>query len=127
MVETPQEKARWLKEYPAARQGGEGDRIYLEDYFSRESIEIDKLLYLALKHRAIPIWRREKLVQVYHKIREKTTGFGDLWAFEEYSDYFPIFPKSPRTSSRIDWLAIVVRKPESGKIDGFIAMLREES
>lgn len=26
----------------------------------------------------------------------------------------------------IDWLAIVVRKPESGKIDGFIAMLREE-
>ena len=26
----------------------------------------------------------------------------------------------------IDWLAIVVRKTESGKIDGFIAMLREE-
>lgn len=26
----------------------------------------------------------------------------------------------------IDWLAIVVRKTESGKINGFIAMLREE-
>lgn len=26
----------------------------------------------------------------------------------------------------IDWLAIVVRKPESGKIDGFIAMLKQE-
>ena len=26
----------------------------------------------------------------------------------------------------IDWLAIVVRKTESGKLDGFIAMLREE-
>lgn len=26
----------------------------------------------------------------------------------------------------IDWLAIVVRKSESGKIDGFIAMLEEE-
>lgn len=26
----------------------------------------------------------------------------------------------------IDWLAIVVRKSESGKIDGFIAMLKEE-
>ena len=26
----------------------------------------------------------------------------------------------------IDWLAIVVRKTESGKIDGFIAMLKQE-
>lgn len=55
----------------------------------------------------VPVWPfshgayLSKLVQVYHKIREKTTGFGDLWGFGEYSDYFPIFPKSPRTSSRI--------------------------
>lgn len=69
LVETPQEKARWLKEYPAARQGGDGDRIYLEDYFSHESIEIDKLLYLALKHRAIPIWRREEESVVHNRRR----------------------------------------------------------
>ena len=69
MVETPQEKARWLKEYPEARQGGDGDRIYLEDCFSHESIEIDKLLYLALKHRAIPIWRREEESVVHNRRR----------------------------------------------------------
>lgn len=60
LIETQQEKAKWLKDYPAAKQGGETGRIYLEDCYSHESIEIDKLLYLALMHRAIPIWRREE-------------------------------------------------------------------
>ena len=69
LVETEQEKAKWLKDYPAAKQGGETDRIYLEDYYSHESIAIDKLLYLALKHRAIPLWRREEKSVVYNRRR----------------------------------------------------------
>ena len=50
---------KWLEEYPGPAQVREAGRVYLEDYFDAESIEIDKLVYLALHHRAIPIWHRE--------------------------------------------------------------------
>ena len=58
-IESLQEKEKWLKDYPPIKEGGEEGRIYLEDFYGSESIEIDKLLYLALKHRAIPVWRSE--------------------------------------------------------------------
>lgn len=59
MPESPQERERWLKYYPKAKTEEQEGRIYLEDFYSQESIEIDKLLYLALKHRVIPIFQRE--------------------------------------------------------------------
>lgn len=55
-IETPEERSRWLECYPVT--GGERiqGRVYLDDYYDRESIEIDKILYLGLMHRPIPIW-----------------------------------------------------------------------
>lgn len=58
--ESEQEQRQWLKDYPQTGTERVEGRIYLEDYFDQECIEIDRLIYLALNHRAIPIWNREK-------------------------------------------------------------------
>lgn len=58
-VESAQEQERWLSDYPPAAAERTEGRVYLEDLYSSESIAVDKLLYLALKHRVIPIWQRE--------------------------------------------------------------------
>ena len=59
LVESEREKKKWLEYYPASAEERQEGRVYLEDFYDRESIEIDKLIYLAMKHRAIPIWQRE--------------------------------------------------------------------
>ncbi len=58
-MESEQERLRWLENYPETGGQRETGRIYLEDYFDRESIEIDQMIYLALMHRPIPIWEQE--------------------------------------------------------------------
>ena len=58
-VESEQEQQKWLSSYPVMDAERVEGRVYLEDLYSSESIELDKLLYLALNHRAIPIWKRE--------------------------------------------------------------------
>lgn len=58
-VESEAEKKKWLKRYPEAAKERKEGQIYLEDLFDAESIEADRLLYLALMHREIPIWIRE--------------------------------------------------------------------
>ena len=50
-AESEQERKKWLKYYPVSASNREEGRIYLEDFFDSESIEIDKLLYLALRCR----------------------------------------------------------------------------
>lgn len=59
-IENLQAREKWLRYYPPQKKDSEEGRIYLEDFYSQESIETDKLIYLALKHRAIPIWRQEQ-------------------------------------------------------------------
>ena len=51
-IESPVERQRWLRNYPAV--GGERipGRIYLEDYYDRAGIEIDQILYLGLMNRS---------------------------------------------------------------------------
>ncbi len=66
-----QEKAKWLKEDLSGKQSREEGRGYLEDYCAPESIEIDELLYLALKHRAMPVRRREEESVVHSRKRQK--------------------------------------------------------
>jgi len=58
-IESEQERAKWLEDYPKMDAQREEGRVYLEDLYSSESIELDQLLYLALKHRVIPIGQRE--------------------------------------------------------------------
>lgn len=58
MIESELERKKWLKDYPETGTEKIAGRVYLEDYFDAESIEIDKLLYLGIHHRPEPIWRR---------------------------------------------------------------------
>ncbi len=51
MIESEQERDRWLKNYPPAAKERQEGRTYLEDLYDAESIEIDKMLYLALMER----------------------------------------------------------------------------
>ncbi|MCD7949249.1 MAG: DUF1186 domain-containing protein [Erysipelotrichaceae bacterium] len=51
-IEDDPEKQVMLLNYPRCHNGDDEDRIYLDDYFDKESIEIDKLLYLALMDRS---------------------------------------------------------------------------
>ena len=59
-IETPEERRRWLEMYPAVDGERKQGRIYLEDYFDRESIETDKILYLGMMHRPGLIWNQDE-------------------------------------------------------------------
>ncbi len=59
-VESPQERQKWLKDYPYTGKERIEGRIYLEDFYDPLSIEIDKILYLGLMNRPGPIWERDE-------------------------------------------------------------------
>ena len=59
MIESREERESCLKYYPKTGIPKVEGRIYLEDHFDQESIELDKILYLALKHRIGFIWERD--------------------------------------------------------------------
>lgn len=99
-VETAQEKQKWLKNYPISATKREEGKIYLEDFFDSESIEIDKLLYLALMHRPTPIWQREAdevvnnrkriyLSEAFAKFKKKIEK-EDIKTFQEYDEKYSI-------------------------------------
>ncbi len=60
LIEPPLDRQKWLKNYPETGTARIDGRIYLEDYFDRQSIEIDKLLYLGLMRRPGAIWLRDE-------------------------------------------------------------------
>lgn len=99
-VESEQEKRKWLKYYPASAKERQEGRVYLEDFFDEESIEIDKLIYLALMHRAIPIWQKEAdeivenrkriyLSEAFSKFVEKVEK-ENIKTFQEYDEKYSI-------------------------------------
>lgn len=100
LMESEEEKKRWLENYPAPAKEREEGRIYLEDFFDAESIEIDKLVYLALMHRPIPVWSREpeKVVEerkraylsaAFSKFLEKTEK-DSIKSFRAYDEKYSI-------------------------------------
>lgn len=100
LVESEQEKRKWLKYYPASVKERQEGRVYLEDFFDSESIEIDKLIYLALMHRAIPIWQKEAdeiverrkriyLSEAFSKFVEKAEK-ENVKKFQEYDEKYSI-------------------------------------
>ena len=98
-IETLQERKKCLEHYPYMGKDRQADRIYLEDYFDVESIEIDKLLYLGLMDRPGPIWlrdekkeqirSREYLTLAFERFKEKIKEEG-VHTFEEYDKKFSI-------------------------------------
>ncbi len=100
LVETEQEKKKCLKYYPVSAKERQEGRVYLEDFFDQESIEIDKLLYLALAHRITPIWNKEAdevvenrkrvyLSEAFSKFTEKTEK-ENIKTFREYDEKYSI-------------------------------------
>ncbi len=100
LIESEEEKKRWLKNYPDPVKEREDGRIYLEDFFDAESIEIDKLIYLALMHRPIPVWSREPeevveerkrayLSAAFSKFLEKTEK-DSIKSFQAYDEKYSI-------------------------------------
>ena len=100
LIESVQEKRKWLEDYPVSADVREEGRIYLEDYYDAESIAVDKLVYLALHHRAIPIWHRETeeiienrqkvyLSEAFAKFVEKAEK-EKIATFREYDERYSI-------------------------------------
>lgn len=99
-IESKQEQEKWLRKYPAVGGEREEGRVYLEDLFTSESIALDKLLYLALRHRAIPMWKREPdqvvdnrkrryLTDAYKKFLEIVQK-DEIQSFSEYDRRYSI-------------------------------------
>lgn len=98
-IESAQERKKWLERYPYLGNERQKDRIYLEDYFDTESIEIDKILYLGLMHREGWIWLRDEkqeenrcrgyLSLAFGMFTDKVQKEG-IKTFEEYDRKFSI-------------------------------------
>lgn len=99
VIESPQERKKCLEHYPYVGSDKQVDRVYLDDYFDSESIEIDKLLYLGLTNRPGLIWLRdvkmernrcrEYLTLAFGKFMEKVKAEA-IKTFEEYDKQFSI-------------------------------------
>lgn len=100
LIESEQEKKKWMRHYPVVAKEREAGRIYLEDFFDAESIEIDKLIYLALNYRPHPIWNREPeeteekrkrvyLYEAFMKFMEKAKK-ENINKFAEYDEKYSI-------------------------------------
>lgn len=98
-IESAMERNKWLKSYPYVGNERITGRVYLEDYFDEESIEIDKILYLGLMHRPGFIWDRNEVVEEKRKKEYLSIAFGmfkeklvkeNIKSFEEYDSRFSI-------------------------------------
>lgn len=98
-IESAEERGKCLEAYPYTGSERLDGRVYLEDCFDAESIEIDKLLYLGLANRPGLIWLRDErqeekrsrkyLILAFEKFKEKTEKEG-IKSFEEYDRRFSI-------------------------------------
>lgn len=58
-IENIQERNKCLEYYPYVGKEKETGKVYLEEYFDAESIEIDRLLYLGMADRSGLVWLRD--------------------------------------------------------------------
>lgn len=98
-IESVQERNKWLKNYPYVGKDKLHDRVYLEDYFDEESIEIDKVLYLGMMQRPGWIWDRNEALEEKRKKEYLSLAFvmfkeklskENIKSFEEYDKKFSI-------------------------------------
>lgn len=81
IIETAEQREKCLEDYPQPAAERVPGRIYLEDYFDRESIELDQLVYLGLKRKSHFMDSRE--MQERNQVRARKY----LWkAFQLYTD-----------------------------------------
>lgn len=123
LIENPEERSKWLKSYPYTGQEKVEGRIYLEDYYDEVSIEVDKILYLALMNRPGLIWKRnieqeekrakEYLYLAFQKCRTRMEE-EQLSSFTEYDEKYSIHYRCE------EWMAELCRLlQESNDIDRY--------
>ena len=111
---------KWLKDYPKVEGERKEHEVRITDDFDEASIEIDRLVYLALRHRARPMWEKwdrdkEKkirisyLVEAFNKFREKCTE-ENIQTFEEYDSQYKIHYRSK------EWIAMLPRLIEENDL-----------
>lgn len=114
------DRKKWLESYPEDPNCRIEGHIYLSDFYDREAIETDKLVYLALKHRAEFITMRETqeqkikrrtyyLRKAFSKYAERCKAEG-IRTFREYDDKYSIH----HTSS--EWLNYLIQLLEEQKL-----------
>lgn len=99
LIESPEERTKWLSRYPYTGSERIDGRIYLADYFDEMSIETDKILYLALMNRPGLIWNRnieaeeertkEYLYLAFQKCKERMEK-EQISSFAEYDEKYSI-------------------------------------
>lgn len=98
-IESLQERQKALINYPYTGKEKQEGRIYLDDYFDQESIEIDKLLYLGLMQRPGWIWLRNEEAEQKRCLEYLKLAFGmfedraereGIRTFAEYDERFSI-------------------------------------
>lgn len=98
-IESLEERNKWLKRYPYTGPERVDGRLYIADYFDETSIEIDRILYLALMNRPGFIWNRnpkaeekrtkEYLYLAFQKCMERMEKEG-IPLFSEYDEKYSI-------------------------------------
>lgn len=83
-IESDEEREKRLRYYPPVGTERVESRIYLEDYFDKESIETDQLLYLAMKDRPVSFFginvsdkstnKKENLLIFWKHLTDFVTG-----------------------------------------------------
>lgn len=111
---------KWLKDYPKVEGERKEHEVRITDDFDEASIEIDRLVYLALRHRARPMWEKwdrdkEKkirisyLVEAFNKFREKCTE-ENIQSFKEYDSQYKIHYRSK------EWVIMLARLIEENNL-----------
>lgn len=118
-LETIEEQEKRLQGYPVLDQEKEPDEMRLSDVFDNESIEIDRLVYLALHRRIMPNWeKRDKykadrvkvnyLQQAFDKFIDKCDK-EDINSFDAYDSKYKIHYRS---SEWVNNLASLIEQKE---------------
>lgn len=128
-TESKQEQEKWLATYPATDVERQEGRVYLEDVYDSESIELDKLLYLALKHRRIPFRSKEPELVVARRKRVYLTDaykkFAAIVEREQIQNFSEYDSKHSIHYLCDEWLGeLVDLLEEDGDRDGLLKDVR---
>jgi len=127
-----EDRNKWLRYYPKRAHARIEGRVYLEDYYDQESIEIDTLVYLALMHRpGLPGERdtnaeknkrqRMYLQEAFLKYADKCER-EDIQSFQSYDSNYMIHYKSKDWVERLaDLLKNDSKREEYKKVNNIFS------
>ncbi len=128
-AESAQEQEKWLAAYPKMDEQRKEGRVYLEDLYSAESIAIDKIVYLALRARPMPLGQREPDSVIARRRRRYLTDAyrqfvaiverEQIQSFSEYDSRYAIhYPCG-------EWLLELIELLEEDDSEGILKEVRK--